>query len=96
MANPELLVGMAKRVAPKLGGEPPDWVLVFPDGVYHTTKGDFLVDDTARKSIIAAWRDYGNFLAWDFEHEGLYRAIEKRLGIENKIAAEPTNAINQR
>ncbi|MGZ5445276.1 MAG: phage protease [Thermoanaerobaculia bacterium] len=76
--NGHLIVGASHRFE-LLGGEPPEWVLVFPDGIYRTTWGNFLADAASRNSIIATFRDYGNYLAWDFEHEGHYRAKEKRL-----------------
>lgn len=81
--------------ASKLGGEPPARVHVFPDGLYRTTKGDFWVGAAERKQIIATWKDYGNALAWDWDHHGYYAALEGTLGAGRiPTAAYYTNLID--
>ena len=56
---------------PVPGGEPPRELRVFPFGRVETTKGVFLFDQEAARRVMQAWRDYGNRLSIDYEHQAL-------------------------
>ena len=51
-------------------GGVPEWVRIFPRGWVETTRyPPFLVDDQAMEEMIAAWRDHGIDLVFDYEHQ---------------------------
>ena len=54
-----------------LPGEIPREFRIFPFGVVDTTKGQFLFDHRGAEQLMAAWRDYGNRLSIDYEHQAL-------------------------
>ena len=56
---------------PVPGGEPPREFRIFPFGRVETTKGVFLFDQEAARRVMQAWRDYGNRLSIDYEHQAL-------------------------
>lgn len=56
---------------PVPGGEPPREFRIFPFGRVETTKGVFLFDQEAARRVMQAWRDYGNRLSVDYEHQAL-------------------------
>lgn len=56
---------------PVPGGEPPREFRIFPFGRVETTKGVFLFDQEAARRVMRAWRDYGNRLSIDYEHQAL-------------------------
>lgn len=56
---------------PVPGGEPPREFRIFPFGRVETTKGVFLFDRKAAERVMQAWRDYGNRLSIDYEHQAL-------------------------
>lgn len=47
---------------------PPTEIKLFARGMNHTTKGDFLLDDEALASVLAAFKDHDVELAIDFDH----------------------------
>ena len=53
----------------ELNEVPPREFRVFPYGVIETTKGIFIFDERAAEQVMAAWRDYGNDLVIDYEHQ---------------------------
>ncbi len=55
---------------PVPGGEPREF-RIFPFGRVETTKGVFLFDQEAARRVMQAWRDYGNRLSIDYEHQAL-------------------------
>ena len=50
---------------------PPTEFRIFPFGVIDTVKGKFIFDMEAGERLIAAWKDYGNRLPIDYEHQAL-------------------------
>lgn len=55
-----------------LGDEfPPKRVKLFAAGMNRTTKGEFLFDDEAARSVMAAFGEHGVDLAMDFDHASL-------------------------
>lgn len=52
-------------------GSPPGEFRVFPFGRVETTKGVFFFDQEAAERVMQAWRDYGNRLSIDYEHQAL-------------------------
>jgi hypothetical protein len=54
-------------------GRAPDSILVFRWGVNETSKGNLLFDELAWKQIESAYRQYGNSLGFDGEHETFAR-----------------------
>ena len=56
------------ELAPLENG-PPGAFRIFPFGKIETTKGVFRFDEEAARRVIAAWRDYGNRLPIDYEHQ---------------------------
>lgn len=48
--------------------KPPTQFQIWPVGKILTTKGTFLFDKLAAKSVMSSWRDYGNRITFDFEH----------------------------
>lgn len=50
---------------------PPTEIRLFKFGKIRTTKGEFLFDDKAAKSVLTAWQDYGNDLCFDYEHKAV-------------------------
>lgn len=61
------------RRAAKVGGEPPEWILIFPFGEYQTDHADapFLIDEEGMASVVAAFEARGNDLVIDYEHQTL-------------------------
>lgn len=63
------------RRAVKVGGEPPDWIQIFPDGEYtYDWKGKVetaICDAESRATIIAEFVARGNDLVIDYEHQTL-------------------------
>ncbi|MER3552976.1 MAG: hypothetical protein C4331_01090 [Meiothermus sp.] len=45
--------------------------MIFPFGLIETLKGQFLFDPASAEQLMAAWRDYGNRLSIDYEHQAL-------------------------
>lgn len=52
-------------------GAPPGEFRIFPFGQVETTKGVFLFDREAAASVLERWREYGNRLSIDYEHQAL-------------------------
>lgn len=52
-------------------GVPPGAFRIFPFGQVETTKGVFVFDQEAAASVIERWREYGNRLSIDYEHQAL-------------------------
>jgi len=50
---------------------PPSEVRIFPMGLIDTAKGPFLFDDQAAAMVMAAYRDQGNDLFFDYDHRSL-------------------------
>jgi phage I-like protein len=75
----ELKVGVGKlravvggeTRAQKIGGEPPEWIQIFPDGEYACDDGTYICDADCRKAIIAHFNERGNDLVVDYEHQTL-------------------------
>ena len=55
----------------ELPGQPPREFLIFPFGPIETVKGQFSFDPASAEQLMAAWRDYGNRLSIDYEHQAL-------------------------
>ncbi len=53
----------------EVGPGPPKAFRIFPFGEIETTKGRFLFDEEAARRVIEAWKDYGNRLPIDYEHQ---------------------------
>ncbi len=53
----------------EVGPGPPTEFRIFPFGEIDTTKGRFLFDEEAARRVMEAWRDYGNRLPIDYEHQ---------------------------
>ena len=56
------------ELSPGGGGLPREF-RIFPFGEIETTKGVFRFDEEAARRVIEAWRDYGNRLPIDYEHQ---------------------------
>lgn len=52
-------------------GAPPGEFRIFPFGQVETTKGAFLVDEESARMVLERWREYGNRLSIDYEHQAL-------------------------
>ncbi len=52
-------------------GKPPSEFLLFALGTMSTSKGDFLVDDESALKVMEAFKDHGNRLTIDYEHQAL-------------------------
>ena len=50
---------------------PPAEVRIFPMGMIDTSKGPFIFDDEAAQMVLAAYRDQGNELFFDYDHRSL-------------------------
>lgn len=63
----------ASRVAlaSPLPATPPTEFRIWPFGEITTTKGTFLFDESAARSVLAAWKAYGNRLTVDYEHKAV-------------------------
>jgi hypothetical protein len=61
----------ARLDAQPLGDFPPREILLFRRGMTSTTKGDFLFDEKAAQSVMAAFQQHGIDLAMDFDHGAL-------------------------
>lgn len=61
------------RRAAKVGGEPPEWIQIFPFGEYKTDhqESPYLVDEEAMDEIVASFAARGNDLVIDYEHQTL-------------------------
>jgi phage I-like protein len=63
------------RRAAKVGGEPPEWMQIFPDGEYTYDHGGkpetALCDAESRAAVIATFAARGNDLVIDYEHQTL-------------------------
>jgi phage I-like protein len=74
MSKTRILVAIGTRgqvIAAKVGGEAPEWMMIFPSPVYTTDDGDFIVDDLAKQLVIEAFERRGNDLVIDYEHQTL-------------------------
>ena len=65
---------------------PPREIRLFARGVNRTTKGDFLLDDEALASVLAAFEDHGVELVIDFDH-GSYAEPGKKKDTAGWIGA---------
>jgi phage I-like protein len=52
-------------------GAPPAEFRIFPFGLVETTKGTFTFDQAAAESVLSRWKEYGNRLSIDYEHQAL-------------------------
>ncbi len=52
-------------------GQAPEWIRLLPKGWVKSTRGDFLVDDQALQSILAAHTARGIDVVVDYEHQSL-------------------------
>lgn len=52
-------------------GAPPGEFRIFPFDYVDTSKGVFLFDPQAAASVLERWREYGNRLSIDYEHQAL-------------------------
>ena len=52
-------------------GAPPGEFRIFPFGYIETTQGVFLFDSEAAASVLERWKEYGNRLSIDYEHQAL-------------------------
>ena len=72
----------ARLDALPLGAEfPPKAVKLFAMGENRTTKGVFLFDDAAAKSVLAAFAEHGVDLAMDFDHGALAPADGRKRDV---------------
>ncbi len=53
------------------GGAPPSEFRIFASGEIDTTKGVFVFDDAAAKSVLEAAREWGNKFSLDYEHDSV-------------------------
>lgn len=60
--------------------KPPTERLLFKFGVNKTTKGDFYLTKESAKEIINNWKDYGNNLNIDYNHNQLANVIDPEAG----------------
>jgi len=60
--------------------KPPTERLLFKFGVNKTTKGDFYLTKESAKEIINNWKDYGNNLNIDYNHNQLANVIDPDAG----------------
>lgn len=62
-----------RKAAMKMGGQPPEWMQVFPYPSYDATldgeKATFVTDDESQASIVTAFEAKGNSLVIDYEHQ---------------------------
>ena len=58
-------------IASDLNGQVPEWVQVFPQGMVKSTKGDFTVDSESATLIMNWFKQRGNDLVIDYEHQTL-------------------------
>ncbi len=49
-------------------GKPPKEFCIFPFGKFETSKGTFVFDEKAAKSVLGFYKDQGNDLSIDYEH----------------------------
>jgi phage I-like protein len=74
MSKSRIQVGIGTHgqlISAKVGGEAPEWMLIFPSPVYTTDDGEFVVDDLAKQLVIEAFERRGNDLVIDYEHQTL-------------------------
>jgi phage I-like protein len=72
----------ARLDALPLGAEfPPKAIRIFAMGENRTTKGVFLFDDAAAKSVLAAFAEHGVDLAMDFDHGALAPADGRKRDV---------------
>lgn len=70
-------------LAGKLGGEPPEWLLVLPSPTFSAGLYDsepYLVDEIARQLILEHFARRGNDLVIDYEHQTLYDVVAPAAG----------------
>lgn len=53
-------------------GEPPKEFRLWPFGQIPTLKGTFTFDQAAAEKVMAAFKDYGNELSFDYEHQAIF------------------------
>lgn len=53
------------------GDKPPKEIRFWAYGWVKTLKGDFLFDEEAAQLVMAAYKDYGNELSFDYEHQAI-------------------------
>ncbi|MBI2388649.1 MAG: hypothetical protein HYV09_03445 [Deltaproteobacteria bacterium] len=68
MQKPRHTVGLS---TPMPSSAPPVEFQIWPFGEIETTKGTFLFDRAAARSVLGAWRMYGNRLTIDYEHKAV-------------------------
>ncbi len=57
------------ELTPGGSNDPPRAFRIFPYGEIETTKGVFRFDEEAARRVMETWRDYGNRLPIDYEHQ---------------------------
>ncbi len=67
-AKPLVLAALAASLP---SSDPPKEFRIWPFGKIATTKGTFLFDREAAKSVLAAFSQYGNRLSVDYEHKAV-------------------------
>jgi len=65
------MAGSRVALASPLPATPPTEFRIWPFGEIATTKGTFLFDESAARSVLAAWKTYGNRLTIDYEHKAI-------------------------
>jgi phage I-like protein len=61
----------SSRRSQKIGGEPPEWIRIFPDGEYECEDGTYICDAESRTLCLDYFEQRGNDLVVDYEHATL-------------------------
>jgi phage I-like protein len=66
----QLKIGMTR--VQKIGGEPPEAIRLFPNGLYECEDGTYIADAESRRLCIEYFQQRGNDDVIDYEHATLY------------------------
>ncbi|MEW5897733.1 MAG: phage protease [Bacillota bacterium] len=63
-----------------LAAHPPEWVQLLPFGYVKSTEGDFTVDEESLREIVNRFRERGNDIVIDYEHQTLGDVVAPAAG----------------
>lgn len=76
-----------------LSGQAPEWVQFLPYGLVQSTKGNFIVDEESMAAIIEYFKDRGNDLVIDYEHQTLTGGQAPASGWIKELLAKGTEGL---